>query len=311
MNAAIDITAPSSKSLSHRALICAALADGESLLEGVLDSQDLTRTAECLRQLGAIIEPRGDKLFVRGAGGRALPDASGIISMNVGESGTTCRLMAGVVTAIPGAYRIHGEGRMHDRPVRHLTDALIQQGVDVAFEDKDGYPPVVLTSRGLAGGEVTINLEQSSQYLSGLLLAAPLAAGPTVIRLMGRTIASWPYVALTLDSMARFGVPVSLERRADDGWTPCTHAGAANLPPVDIRLVVHPAPYRSGAMRVEGDWSNASYFLAAGAAGKKPVRIVGLNRNSAQGARFMLAILERRGARVEWDGEACAEQRST
>ncbi len=304
MNAAIDITAPSSKSLSHRALICAALAEGESLLEGVLDSQDLTRTAQCLRQLGAVIEPQGEKLFVRGSGGRALPDASGVISMNVGESGTTCRLMAGVVTAIPGAYRIHGEGRMHDRPVRHLTDALIQQGVDVAFEEKDGYPPVVLTSRGLAGGEVTINLEQSSQYLSGLLLAAPLAAGTTAIRLMGRTIASWPYVALTLDSMARFGVPVSLERRTTGGWAPCAHADAANLPPVDIRLVVHPASYRSGAMRVEGDWSNASYFLAAGAAGTKPVRIAGLNRDSAQGDRLMLDILERMGARVEWEDDA-------
>jgi 3-phosphoshikimate 1-carboxyvinyltransferase len=303
MNAAIDITAPSSKSLSHRALICAALADGESLLEGVLDSQDLTRTAECLRQLGAIIEPRGDKLFVRGAGGRALPDASGISSMNGGESGTTCRLMAGVVTAIPGAYRIHGEGRMHDRPVRHLTDALIQQGVDVAFEDKDGYPPVVLTSRGLAGGEVTINLEQSSQYLSGLLLAAPLAAGPTIIRLVGKSIASWPYVALTLDSMARFGVPVTLERRILDDWEPCTHAQAAGLTPTDIRLTVHPAPYRGGHMRVEGDWSNASYFLAAGAVGKAPVRIGGLSRDSAQGDRFMLDILERMGARVEWDGD--------
>ncbi|GAB6113742.1 3-phosphoshikimate 1-carboxyvinyltransferase [Desulfomicrobium salsuginis] len=304
MIAVIDITAPSSKSLSHRALICAALAEGESLLEGVLDSQDLTRTAQCLRQLGALIEPRGEKLFVRGTGGRALPDASGVISMNVGESGTTCRLMAGVVTAIPGAYRIHGEGRMHDRPVRHLTDALIQQGVDVTFEEKDGFPPVVLTSRGLAGGEATINLEQSSQYLSGLLLAAPLAAGPTVIRLMGRSVASWPYVALTLDSMARFGVPVGLERRTAGGWTPCTHVGAANLPPVDIRLVVHPAPYRSGAMRVEGDWSNASYFLAAGAAGKAPVRIAGLNRYSAQGDRFMLDILERMGGRVKWEGDA-------
>lgn len=304
MNAVIDITAPSSKSLSHRALICAALAEGESLLQGVLDSQDLTRTAQCLRQLGAVIEPQGEKLFVRGTGGRALPDAAGVISMNVGESGTTCRLMAGVVTAIPGAYRIHGEGRMHDRPVRDLTDALIQQGVGVTFEDKDGFPPVVLTSRGLAGGEVAIDLEQSSQYLSGLLLAAPLAAGTTVIRLAGRSVASWPYVALTLDSMARFGAPVVLERRAARGWAPCTHAEATDIPPADIRFIVHPAAYRAGSMRVEGDWSNASYFLAAGAVGRKPVRISGLNRASAQGDRYMLDILERMGARVEWDGDA-------
>jgi len=145
----IDIAAPSSKSLSHRALICAALANGESLLEGVLDSQDLARTADCLRLLGAVIEPRDGRLFVRGIGGRAPREGSDPISMNVGESGTTCRLMAGVVTAIPGIYRIHGEGRMHDRPVRHMTDALVQQGVRVTFEEKDGYPPLVMSSPGL------------------------------------------------------------------------------------------------------------------------------------------------------------------
>jgi 3-phosphoshikimate 1-carboxyvinyltransferase len=304
MSGIIDITAPSSKSLSHRALICASLARGESLLEGVLDSQDLTRTAQCLRHLGAVIEPRGDRLFVRGVGGREDAAPKDVVSMNVGESGTTCRLMAAVVTAFPGIYRIHGEGRMHDRPVRHLTDALVQQGVRVTFEEKDGYPPLVMSSPGLVGGEVTINLEQSSQYLSGLLLAAPLASAATTVRLIGRSVASWPYVALTLDSMARFGVPVVLERRILDDWEPCTHAEAAGLPPTDIRLVVHPAPYRAGAMRVEGDWSNASYFLAAGAVGKVPVRIGGLNRRSAQGDRFMLEILDRMGARVEWDADA-------
>ena len=300
MNPVIHITAPSSKSLSHRALICAALAEGESLLEGVLDSQDLTRTADCLRLLGAAIEPRGGKLFVHGIGAATRTDASEPVAMNVGESGTTCRLMAAVVTAIPGIYRIFGEGRMHDRPVSHLTDALTQQGVRVTFEEKDGYPPLIMSSPGLLGGEVTINLEQSSQYLSGLLLAAPLATGTTTIRLIGKSVASWPYVALTLDTMARFGVPVILERRILDDWQPCTHAEAADLPPTDIRLIVHPAPYRAGAMRVEGDWSNASYFLAAGAVGVAPVRISGLNRSSAQGDRFMLEILTRMGARIEW-----------
>jgi 3-phosphoshikimate 1-carboxyvinyltransferase len=304
MKPVIDITAPSSKSLSHRALICAALASGESLLEGVLDSQDLTRTAQCLRQLGALIEPQDGKLFVRGIGQKAEASASEPVSMNVGESGTTCRLMAGVVTAIPGIYRIHGEGRIHDRPVEHLTDALTQQGVRVTFEEKSGYPPLVMSSPGLCGGEVTINLEQSSQYLSGLLLAAPLATGTTTIRLIGASVASWPYVALTLDTMARFGVPVTLERRILDDWQPCTHAEASGIPPTDIRLIVHPAPYRAGAMRVEGDWSNASYFLAAGAVGTAPVRISGLNRQSAQGDRFMLEILSRMGASVEWQDDA-------
>lgn len=304
MKPVIEIIAPSSKSLSHRALICAALAGGESLLEGVLDSQDLTRTAQCLRQLGAVIKPCEDKLLVQGIGGTTPRQSAEPVSMNVGESGTTCRLMAGVAAAIPGIYRIHGEGRMHDRPVRHMTDALIQQGVRVTFEEKDGFPPLVMSSPGLVGGEVSINLEQSSQYLSGLLLAAPLAAATTTIRLTGRSVASWPYVALTLDSMRRFGVPVILERRILDAWEPCSHAQATSLPPSDIRLVVHPAPYQAGSMRVEGDWSNASYFLAAGAVGKAPVCIRGLNKNSAQGDRFMLDILEVMGARVEWRDDA-------
>lgn len=303
MTHCIDIIAPSSKSLSHRALICAALATGESMLEGVLDSQDLTRTAACLRGLGAVIEARGEKMFVRGIGGNQTSASQDAVDMNVGESGTTCRLMMGVVTAMPGIYRFHGEGRMHDRPVADLTEALAQQGVRVTFERKIGYPPLIMSSPGLVGGEVTINLEQSSQYLSGLLLAAPLANAPTIIRLTGNSVASWPYVALTLDSMARSGVPVLLEHDLDGAWRPCTHAEAADAPPTDIRLTVHPSPYRAGSMRVEGDWSNASYFLAAGAAGKAPVRISGLSRNSAQGDKFMLDILARMGARVEWDGD--------
>ncbi len=306
MKPTIHITAPSSKSLSHRALICAALARGESLLAGVLDSQDLTRTADCLRQLGALVESRGDRLFVRGIDGLAATSTGEPVSMNMGESGTTCRLMTAVVTAIPGIYRVHGEGRLHDRPIGHLTDALVQQGVRVTFEDKAGYPPLVMSSPGLPGGEVTINLEQSSQYLSGLLLAAPLAASPTIVRLIGQSVASWPYVALTLDSMARFGVDVTLERRLLDDWEPCTHAEAADCQPTDIRLTVHPRPYRAGNLRVEGDWSNASYFLAAGAVGKAPVRISGLSQHSAQGDRFMLDILSRMGARLEWQDEAVA-----
>jgi len=263
MRPTIHITAPSSKSLSHRALICAALARGESLLEGVLDSQDLTRTADCLRLLGALVESRGDRLFVRGIDGLAATSTGEPVSMNMGESGTTCRLMTAVVTAIPGIYRVHGEGRLHDRPIGHLTDALVQQGVRVTFEDKAGYPPLVMSSPGLPGGEVTINLEQSSQYLSGLLLAAPLAASPTIVRLIGQSVASWPYVALTLDSMARFGVDVTLERRLLDDWEPCTHSEASSSQPTDIRLIVHPALYRAGNLHVEGDWSNASYFLAS------------------------------------------------
>lgn len=300
-HASVRIAAPPSKSLSHRALICAALADGQSILEGVLDSQDLTRTKSCLQSLGATIEPHADGLMVRGIL-PGLPTAN-IISLNVGESGTTCRLLAAVAAAFPGQWRIHGEGRMHDRPIAHLTEALRVQGIQVSFEEKLGFPPVVITSYGLLGGKTAINLEQSSQYLSGLLLAAPLAKARTIITLLGRSVASWPYVALTLDMMAAFGAPARLECHASGCWQGCTVAEAATAAPADIRFLVESGAYQPRSMRVEGDWSNASYFLAAGAVGKVPVTVSGLNRASAQGDQAILDILDRMGARIAWNGD--------
>lgn len=296
----VRIAAPPSKSLSHRALICATLARGESFLQDVLDSEDLSRTRDCLQTLGAAIEPHADGLLVRGILPRQTP---GVVSLNVGESGTTCRLLTAVAAAFPGKWRIHGTGRMHDRPIAHLTDALALQGIQVNFEENAGFPPLILTSHGLPGGETTINLEQSSQYLSGLLLAAPLAKTRTIIHLLGRSVASWPYVTLTLDMMAAFGAPVMLERRKSNDWQPCAISEAVTVAPADIRFLVEPGAYHPKSMRVEGDWSNASYFLAAGAVGKTPVTVTGLNRDSAQGDRAMLDILQRMGARIVWSDD--------
>lgn len=302
MTAPLTIAAPSSKSLSHRALMCAALAQGQSVLEGILDSQDLTRTTQCLEQLGARITAHGDQLVVQGIVSGP-PKDSRPMTMNVGESGTTCRLMLGIAPAFPGSYRIFGEGRLHDRPVHPLTQALEQQGIKIKFEEKPGCPPVVVHSTGLLGGQVSINLEQSSQYLSALLLAAPLAAAPTTIYLEGSSIASWPYVALTLETMARFNVPVSMECRIDTKWQSCGHAQAANFAPADIRLVVQPGTYQPQTIRVEGDWSSASYFLAAGAVGQVPIQITGLNPVSAQGDRAILDILTQMGAKILWEND--------
>ena len=302
MTTPLTIAAPSSKSLSHRALMCAALAQGQSVLEGILDSQDLTRTIQCLQQLGAGITAHADQLVVQGIVPGLSKDSS-LKDMNVGESGTTCRLMLGIAPAFPGTYRIFGKGRLHDRPVYPLTQALEQQGVTVKFEEKSGCPPVLVSSTGLPGGEVHINLEQSSQYLSALLLAAPLAATPTTIYLEGTSIASWPYVALTLETMARFNVPVTLEYRISTKWQPCSHAQAASFAPADLRLVVQPGTYQPQTIRVEGDWSNASYFLAAGAVGQVPVQVTGLNPASAQGDRAILDILVQMGARILWEND--------
>ncbi len=305
----IRVQAPASKSLSHRALICAALASGESRLAGVLESQDTARTMGCLTACGARFERRDAGCFVvtgmadgpvGGPLGAAEPAPA---DLNVGESGTTCRLLAGVAAAGRGSFRIHGEGRMHQRPLAEPARALSPLGPRYRFEERPGFPPVVVETEGLSGGRIEVRLEESSQYLSGVLLAAPLAHGPLTIGLGGGKAVSWPYVSLTLQAMSDFGAPVVVEVLDGDGFRPVEYASVTSAEPGRLRFKVVPGRYRARDLRVEGDWSNASYFLAAGAVGHAPVRVAGLRRDSLQGDRAILDILERMGARINWDGE--------
>lgn len=299
----IRVQAPASKSLSHRALICAALARGESRLSGVLESQDTARTMGCLAACGASFA-REDAGGFRVSGMAAGPvggSSQAPADLNVGESGTTCRLLAGVVAAGRGCFRIHGEGRMHERPLAEPARALSALGPRYRFEEKPGFPPVVVETEGLSGGGVDVRLEESSQYLSGVLLAAPLAHGPLTIGIGGSKAVSWPYVSLTLQAMADFGAPAVVEVLDGDGFRPVDYACVANAEPGKLRFKVTPGRYRARDLRVEGDWSNASYFLAAGAVGRVPVRVCGLRRDSLQGDRAILDILEAMGARIAWD----------
>ncbi|MDR3641233.1 MAG: 3-phosphoshikimate 1-carboxyvinyltransferase [Humidesulfovibrio sp.] len=305
----IRVQAPASKSLSHRALIGAALANGESRLTGVLESQDTARTMGCLTACGACFKRVAPGEYVvagmaDGPQGGPLGVGSGApADLNVGESGTTCRLLAGVVAAGRGSFRIHGEGRMHERPLGEPARALEPLGVRFRFEEKPGYPPVVIETTGLPGGEADVRLEESSQYLSGVLLAAPLARGPLTIGIGGEKAVSWPYVSLTLQTMADFGVPAVVEALSGDRFAPVDYATVSSAAPGRLRFQVAPGRYQPRTLQVEGDWSNASYFLAAGAVGQTPVCVTGLRQGSLQGDRAILDILAAMGARVAWDAE--------
>ncbi|HKK33696.1 MAG TPA: 3-phosphoshikimate 1-carboxyvinyltransferase [Desulfomicrobiaceae bacterium] len=297
-HATIVIQAPASKSQSHRALIAAALAEGTSELTSVLKSQDLERTRDCLTALGADITEQGNSLTVRGlGGGHPLADR---VELRVGESGTTCRLIIGVAAAFPGTVRVSGEGRMHDRPVSDLTDALKAFGAEFLFEEIPGNPPLIMTSPGIPGGETAVSLEQSSQYLSGLLLGAPLGREQVRITVTGNKVVSWPYVALTLAMMEEFGIPVLVEELHGSRWVAADWKAMTSILPGRVRFTVEPGTYRSRAHRVEADWSNTSYFVAAGAIGPEPVNILGVNPNSLQGDRAIVDIAKEMGARVEW-----------
>lgn len=306
----IIVTAPASKSVSHRMIMGASLANGESVVENVLESQDLYQTMEILGNTGAKFEKIGKGVYkVTGALPKGGEDMQHAVSCDVHESGTTCRLLTAILASGQGFFHIHGAKRMHERPIGTLTKTLEQLGAKFLFE-KDGYPPFLMKAGGLCGGEVTISLEESSQYLSGLLLAAPLCKEQLTIYIGGKHVVSWPYIGLTLDAMKKFGVRFDIAVRdkenSTDGqtkWKPVDFKSITEIVPGEIRFRVRPfvnnGTYKSGKYKVEGDWSGASYLLCAGVLGQKPVTVLGLNKNSLQADKALLSILEKMGAKTE------------
>lgn len=292
------VPAPPSKSASHRALITAALADGDSRLYNLLASQDLERTRDCLARLGADIREEGGATLVRGMDTRRQlgPEP---VELDVGESGTTCRLLAAVAALTGSVCRISGRGRMHQRPMGSLTRALEALGAEVIWEGEPGCPPLVLDARGIAAGSVGVDLEQSSQFLSGLLLAGPVLSAPLSIAITGERVVSWPYVALTLQVMRDFGASFGVEAFHGDAWREVAWENLTRAEPGRVRFTVYPGAYAPREYSVEGDWSNASYLLAAGALPKGGTRVAGLDPDSTQGDRRILDILRAMGAEVE------------
>jgi 3-phosphoshikimate 1-carboxyvinyltransferase len=272
-------------------LLLAALAEGATDVAGLLEADDTSRMLEALRVLGVACTAAGapGAYRVQGCGG-ALPVKRA--ELFLGNAGTAFRPLTAVLALGGGTYRLAGVARMHERPIGDLVDALRALGADIRYLGREGYPPLEINPGRLAAAPaVAVRGDLSSQFLSALLMALPLARRPIAIEVAGELV-SKPYVALTLDSMARFGVAVE---RA--GWR-------RFLVPGDAR-------YRSpGAVRVEGDASSASYFLAAGAIGGGPVRVQGVGRASAQGDVRFVEVLEAMGAAVAL-GEDWIEVRGT
>ncbi|MBP3730731.1 MAG: 3-phosphoshikimate 1-carboxyvinyltransferase [Mailhella sp.] len=295
----ITLQAPASKSVSHRMLIAAALAHGNSTVRHALASADLERTRAILSLAGASMEDAGKGTWrVHGMlhgpqGGTQNP-----VSCDVGESGTTCRLLTAVLAAGKGKFRIHGAERMHERPIGALADALSALGSSIAFEGKAGYPPLQIDAHGLSGGDVALSVDSSSQYLSGLLLASPLCSSPLRVTIAGSKVVSWPYVGLTLQVLEDFGISFHVEQLIENKWQASAWKSIAQARPGELRICVSPGEYKPGEYDVEGDWSGASYLLAAGAVGKEPVLVTGLRADSLQGDRAILDILRSMGSQI-------------
>jgi 3-phosphoshikimate 1-carboxyvinyltransferase len=277
------VALPGSKSISNRVLLLAALAEGTTEISGLLDSDDTRVMLAALRALGVGLDERGaGQVTVRGAGRFPVPSAD----LFLGNAGTAVRPLTAALAMLGGDYRISGVPRMHERPIGDLVDALRALGAEVVYEGNAGYPPLRIGQAALrAAGQVRMPGSVSSQFLTAMLLAAPLYTGrtgtPLIIDIAGDLI-SKPYIEITLNLMARYGVDV--ERQ---GWSRFTvPAGAA---------------YRSpGAITVEGDASSASYFLALGAIGGGPVRVAGVGRDSIQGDVAFARTLQAMGAQVDF-----------
>lgn len=268
---------PGSKSITNRACICAALADGESTLEGALDSEDTQVMMDSLRRLGLGVQLHEDQLTIGGAAGKMPHPAADLFCAN---SGTTIRFLTAMLATVGGRYRLDGVRRMRQRPIADLVHALRQLGGSVAAAD-NGCPPISIDGPPLPGGAARVSGSISSQYLSGLLMAAPAASGNVRLDVQGELV-SRPYVAMTLTVMRDFGVQCD----ADESLS---------------RFEVAPQGYRARRYPVEPDASAASYFWAAAAITGGEVTVDGLTFGALQGDVDFCRVLEQMGCSVNED----------
>jgi 3-phosphoshikimate 1-carboxyvinyltransferase len=270
---------PGSKSISNRVLLLAALADGETEVRDLLESDDTARMLDALKLLGVGVEALGENAVrVRGVGG-VFPVKEA--DLFLGNAGTAFRSLTATLALAGGRYKLSGVPRMHERPIGDLVDALRELGADISCLGNEGFPPLQIRSAVIrSGGVVKVRGNVSSQFLTGLLMALPLTGVETTVEVVGELI-SKPYIEITLATMARFGVQVVRE-----GWQRFTVPAGSS--------------YRSpGVVYVEGDASSASYFLALGAIGGGPLRVEGVGRDSIQGDVRFADALQLMGARIE------------
>ena len=274
------IRLPGSKSISNRVLLLAALAEGETTITNLLDSDDTRVMLDALEKLGFKLKREGDECVVTGTRGAFTAKTADLF---LGNAGTAVRSLTAALAVNGGSYRVHGVPRMHERPIGDLVDGLRQIGARIDYEGNEGFPPLRIREGQIAvEAPIRVRGDVSSQFLTGLLMTLPLLrteSGVSVVQVDGELI-SKPYIEITLKLMERFGIKV--ERH---GWHQFTvPAGQRYQSP--------------GKIMVEGDASSASYFLAAGALGGGPLRVEGVGRASIQGDVGFADALIRMGANV-------------
>ncbi|MDX7991455.1 3-phosphoshikimate 1-carboxyvinyltransferase [Xenorhabdus littoralis] len=288
------INLPGSKSVSNRALLLAAFAKGTTRLTNLLDSDDIRYMLNALTALDVPYRLSADRTICEVDGGGGRITGKGRLELFLGNAGTAMRpLAAALCLGHSGSNDIvlTGEPRMKERPIGHLVDALRQGGAEVDYLEQENYPPLHIKG-GFTGGKVTVDGSVSSQFLTALLMAAPLAENDTEIHIQGDLV-SKPYIDITLALMNSFGVTVNNEQ-------------------YQAFYIKGQQQYLSpGQYLVEGDASSASYFLAAAAIKGGTVRVTGIGRNSLQGDTKFANVLEQMGATIRWGDDFVECERGT
>ncbi len=282
LDAVVEV--PGSKSLTNRALIASALADGTSILENALFAEDTYLMMEALRALGIAVtaDERSCTVEITGCGGY-IPESEG--NLFCGNSGTTIRFLTALVALGNGRYQLDGVARMRKRPIGELGQALQALGTGIEYPADEGFPPIVVHAHGLRGGHVHFDSPRSSQMVSALLLAAPFASRDMMIEVAG-DVPSVPFLKMTTAVMERFGVPVVEDNRQGPNGV--------------FRFIVEaPRRYQPTSFSIEPDATNATYFLAAPAIAGGRVTVPGLTKRSFQGDIGFVDVLERMGCRVD------------
>lgn len=272
---------PGSKSISNRVLLLAALANGETRISNLLHSEDVEHMLNALSKLGVSYQLSDAKTecVVQGLGG--LFSVSTPLELYLGNAGTAMRPLTAALAASHVDVTLTGEPRMYERPIGHLVDALAQWHCDIEYLGHKDYPPLQIHGKALTAGAVKIDGSVSSQFLTAVLMVAPLLKGDSVIEIEGELV-SKPYIDITLALMARFGVIVQNEH-----YQKFVVKGSQQ----------YQAP---GDFLVEGDASSASYFLAAAAIAGGTIKVTGIGKNAVQGDIHFADALEAMGAQVDW-----------
>jgi len=274
------VSVPGSKSYTHRMLIAAALSDGGCNIKNALRSEDTLLTLSCLRQIGTEIREEVGDVIIQGIRGRFHPVDHPI---DLGNSGTSMRLLTAVVALGQGPYVLTGTGRMQQRPIQDLLDSLNQMKIEARSLNNDGCPPVEVSATKIKGGKIDIDCHISSQFLSALLLIAPFADEPVEVNVT-RGPVSKPYIDMTLDVMQSFGLNVN--RRGYSRFE-----------------ILNGQKYQAGDYEVAPDYSQAGYFWAAAAITGRSIKVKGTSKDSWQGDVRFSDCLKQMGCDVRHEND--------